>query len=101
MAKKPEPKKAEQKEMSVSIDALKEMKSSALAIRRELDDTTIYSVQNVMEQYYVLVDQFAQAHEHFISPEQCRVAKHDFEYFMLLIDLAIHHSETRDQNQDL
>ena len=94
------PKNAEQKEMSISIDDLKEMKSSALAIRRKLDDTSIYSIQNVMEQYYVLVDQFAQGHEQFMSPEQCQIAKHDFEYFIMLIDLAIHYSETRDQNRE-
>jgi hypothetical protein len=60
------------------------MKSPALAIRRTLDDTSVYSVQNVTEQYYVLVDQFFQAHDDFISPEQCSAAKHDFEYFILL-----------------
>ena len=75
MVKKRNPKKAEQKEKTVSIDDLKEMKSSALAIRRKLDDTSIYNVQNVMEQYYVLVDQFAQAHEHFMSPEQCQMSE--------------------------
>jgi hypothetical protein len=51
MVKKCNPTKAEYKEMSVSIDDPKEMKSSALAMRRKLDDTSIYSVQNVMEQY--------------------------------------------------
>ena len=100
MAKKPEPKKAEQKDKNFSIDILKEMKSSALAIRRKLDDISVYSVQNVMEQYYVLVDQFAQGHEHFMSPEQCQIAKHDFEYFILLIDLAIHHSDTYNQSRE-
>jgi hypothetical protein len=100
MVKKHNPEKTEQKEMSVSVDTLKEMKSSALSLRRELDDTTIYNVQNVMEKLYVLVDQFAQGYEHFMSPEQCQIAKHDFEYFILLIDLAIHYSETRDQNRE-
>jgi hypothetical protein len=35
-----------------------------------------------------------------MSPEQCQIAKHDFEYFILLIDLAIHYSETRDQKRE-
>jgi hypothetical protein len=100
MVKKCNPTKAEYKEMSVSIDDPKEMKSSALAMRRKLDDTSIYSVQNVMEKLYVLVDQFAQGHEHFMTPEQCQMAKHDFEYFILLLDLAIHYSEKRDQSQE-
>lgn len=98
MAKKRDPQKAEQKDKCVSVNDLKEMKSSALSIRRKLDDTTIFRVQNVMEEYYALVDRFYQAHEHLMSLQQCRTAKHDFEYFVLLLDLAIHYSATSDKD---
>ena len=38
MAEKRDPKKVEQKEKSISIDDLKEMKSSALSLPRKLDE---------------------------------------------------------------
>lgn len=84
----------EQTEKCVPADDLKEMKSSALSIRRKLDDTGIDNVENVMEEYHGLVDRFYQSNEHLMAPQQYRVARHDFDYFMRLLNLAIHYSDS-------
>ena len=81
MVKKRDPEKAEQKDKSMSVDDLKEMKSSALAIPRKLDDARFDNIPNVLEESHVLVDRFYQANKHRMTPEQCELAKHDFEYF--------------------
>ena len=49
MAKKHNPKKAEQKEKSMSVDELKEMKSIALAIPMKLENASFDNMQNVLE----------------------------------------------------
>ena len=101
MTEKRDPKKVDQKEKSISIDDLKEMKSSALSIPRKLDDTRFDNIPNVIEESHALVDRFYQANKHRMTPEQCAVAKHDFEYFKRLLDLAIHYSAKGDHRRKL
>ena len=95
MVKKRNPKKAEQEDKSISVDELKAMKSSALAIPRKLDDARFDNIPNVLEESHVLVDRFYHANKHLMSPQQCELAKHDFEYFIWMIDLAIQNAAKR------
>ena len=44
-------------------------------------NTSFDNVPNVIEECHALVDRFYQANKHRMTPEQCMVAKHDFEYF--------------------
>ena len=45
-----------------------------------------------MQKYTALVDRFYKANENFMAPGQYMAAKQDAEYFIRLLDLAIHHS---------
>ena len=97
MAKTGKPKKAEQKERGVSIDDLREMKSYALTIPRKLDDARFDNMPNVIEESQALVDRFYQSNKHLMSPQQYAFAKHNFEYFLWLLDLAIHDAAKSDR----
>jgi hypothetical protein len=39
-----------------------------------------------------MMDRFYQGNEHLVAPQQYEAAKQDFEYFLRLLDLAIHYS---------
>ena len=97
MAKTGKPKKAEQKEKDVSVDDLREMKSYALTIPRKLDDARFDNMPNVIEESHALVDRFYQSNKHLMSPQQYAFAKHNFEYFLWLLDLAIHDAAKSDR----
>ena len=97
MAKTGKPKNAEQKERGVSVDDLREMKSYALTIPRKLDDARFDNMPNVIEGSQALVDRFYQSNKHLMSPQQYAFAKHNFEYFLWLLDLAIHDAVKSDR----
>jgi predicted nucleotidyltransferase len=78
---------------------LQEMKLAALSIREKLDSSNPADVQNAMKEYAALVDRFYQDNEYLMAPQQYKAAKKDFEYFLRLLDLAIHHSLTSSQAQ--
>ena len=101
MVKKVDPIKVEQKKNHISVADLKEMKSAALSLQRKLDDTSFDNVPNVIDECHALVDRFYQANKHRMTPQQCELAKHDFEYFKRLLDLAIHYSEKGDHRRML
>ncbi len=64
---------------------LEEMKLSALRIQETLKSTNADDVRKAMQEYTDMV-------EHLMGPHQCIAAKQDFEYFMRLLGLALHHS---------
>jgi hypothetical protein len=99
MAKTGNSKKADQKEQGVSVDDLKEMKSHALTIPRKLDDARFDIMPNVIEESQALVDRFYQSRKHLMTPQQYAFAQHNFEYFLWLLDLAIHNAAKSDQRQ--
>jgi hypothetical protein len=70
---------------------LQEIKLAALSIREKIDSSDPADVQNAMKEYVSLFDRFYQVEEN-LAPHQYRAAKQDFEYFLRLLDLAIHHS---------
>lgn len=73
-------------------DDLQEIALAALAIRKKLDSSNPADVQNAMKEYVALVDRFYRGNEYLMIPEQYEAAKQDFEYFLRLLDLAVHHS---------
>jgi hypothetical protein len=82
------------KEECVPLDVLIEMKISALRILGKIRSDDTQEAQDAMENYVALVDRFYQVNEHFMVSEQCMAAKQDAEYFIHLLDLAIHYSAT-------
>jgi len=45
-------------------------------------------VKSAMGEYLQLVDRFHEENEYLMAPEQYETAKEDFEYFIMLIELA-------------
>ena len=73
---------------------LQEMKLSALSILERIKSTDNAYDQSAMDEYTYLVKRFYRANKHLMAPEQYNAAKKDFEYFMRLLNLAIHYSPT-------
>ena len=73
-------------------DNLQEIKLSALSILERIKSTDNVYDQNAMGEYTSLVKRFYRDNKQFMAPQQYWMAKHDFEYFMRLLDLAIHYS---------
>lgn len=78
---------------------LQEIKLSALSIMERLKSSDTGDIEDAMKEYAALVDRFYEANDHLMAPQQYRTAKEDFEYFMRLLDLAIHYLPTKDQGQ--
>ncbi len=80
-----------------SIQSLKSIKIAALGLAERLisDDPT--EVQAAMQEYSALVDRFYRANEHLMPSSQYEAAKRDFEYFMVLLDLAIQYEATSEK----
>jgi hypothetical protein len=72
-------------------DNLQKIKLSALSILERLNSSDNVDVQNAMTEYTALVDRFYQDNENLMVPEQYRAARQDFEYFLRLLDLALHY----------
>jgi hypothetical protein len=88
-----------QRKEIVSVDTMKEMKSSALSIRRKLYDSRILQRSKRYGAILCSCRSILPGAEALASPEQCSIAKHDFEYFLLLLDLTIHYSVKSNQRQ--
>jgi hypothetical protein len=102
MVKKRDPQKAEQKEKSVLGSVLKEIKSSAFRIRWKMtsDLASIEDDQKAQQEYEALVDRFYEVTKEYVPSQQYQAAKHDFEYFLRLLDLAIHYFEDTEEGVD-
>lgn len=89
----------EQEEKIVPVEILIEMKISALSILERIKSDDAGEVQDAMQEYAALVDRFYQANENLMAAEQYRAATVDFEYFLRLLELAIHYSAGSGSNQ--
>jgi len=70
------------------------LKQEALSIYTKLQNPDADEVKAAMGEYLQLVDRFHEENEYLMAPEQYETAKKDFEYFMLLIELAVeYHKE--------
>ncbi|MCE5265596.1 MAG: hypothetical protein LLG97_18975 [Deltaproteobacteria bacterium] len=74
------------------------MKISALSILERIKSGNADEAKNAMQDYSDPVDRFYYADEHLVAPQQYRAAKVDFEYFLRLLELAIHYSATGGQS---
>lgn len=79
-------------------DSLQKMKLSALSILERIKSTDNAYDQRAMDEYTSLVKRFYRDNQNLMAPQQYRVARQDFEYFMRLLDLAIHRSATSGQS---
>lgn len=74
------------------VNNLQEMKLSAMQILETLKSANADDAMKAMQEYTDMVDRFYQDNEHLMAPTQYVQAKQDFEHFMRLLDLAVHHS---------
>jgi hypothetical protein len=79
-------------------DSPQEMKLSALSILERIKSTDNAYDQSAMDEYASLVRRFYRDNQNLMAPQQYRAARQDFEYFMRLLDLAIHYSATSGQS---
>jgi hypothetical protein len=88
-----------QEEKCVPVAILEEMRISALRILEKIRSDNTGEAEEAMQQYDALVDRFYQANAEFMVPGQYLKAKHDAEYFIHLLDLAIGYSATSGQRE--
>ena len=65
-----------------------QMKQEALSIYTKLQSPDTEEVKAAMGEYLQLVDRFYEENKYLMAPEQYGTAKKDFEYFMVLVELA-------------
>ena len=64
------------------------LKQEALSIYTKLESPDSEEVKAAMGEYLQLVDRFYEENKYLLAPQQNATAKKDFEYFMLLVELA-------------
>ena len=64
------------------------LKQEALSIYTKLQSPNAEEVKSAMGEYLQLVDRFYEENKYYLAPQQYEAAKKDFEYFMLLVELA-------------
>ena len=65
-----------------------QIKQEAINIYQRLQSPDAEEVKEAMGEYLQLVDRFYEENEYLMAPEQYETAKEDFEYFIMLIELA-------------
>jgi len=64
------------------------LKQEAISIYQRLQSPDADEVKAAMGEYLQLVDRFYEENKYLMAPEQYGTAKKDFEYFMVLVELA-------------
>jgi len=75
------------------LESLTYIKESALFLIDSLVSENAFEVMMARTQLSILVDRFYQENKDFIAPQQYGAAKRDFEYFLVLVELAIEHAK--------
>jgi hypothetical protein len=63
------------------------------SIKKELAGSDVDKVNVAQEAYHELLDNFYEEYRDVLAPEQCRAAKDDPDYFLVLIQLAYYDQE--------
>jgi len=64
------------------------LKQEALSIYTKLQSSEAEEVKAAMGEYLQLVDRFYENNKYDLAPQQYEATKTDFEYFMVLVELA-------------
>lgn len=75
------------------LESLTYIKESALFLIDSLVSENAFAALSARMQFGFLVDRFYQENKDFIAPQQYEAAKRDFEYFLVLVELAIEHAK--------
>jgi hypothetical protein len=71
------------------LESLQDIKDTVAKLQETLMGTDIESIRMAEKALEQLVDRFYQENEDMMAVEQYKMAKKDFEYFMMLVDLAV------------
>ena len=64
------------------------LKQEALGIYTKLQNPDTEEVKAAMAEYLQLVNRFYEENKSYLAPQQYEATKTDFEYFMVLVELA-------------
>ena len=73
------------------LDSVVHLKLSAQYIETAFLSPDPETVQAAEAEWLRLVDRFYEEHKPLITPRQYQTARMQFEYFMILLEMAIHH----------
>jgi hypothetical protein len=73
------------------LDAVMDIKMAALFLRKNLMGRNPEVVRSAENELAGLVDRFYAENGDLLSPGQYRTARSDYDYFMILIEMAIEH----------
>ena len=76
-----------------SPELLKDLLITVQCLKKELAGSDTEKVEVAQEAYHELLDGFYEEYQDMMEPEQCRAAKNDPDYFLVLIQLAYHDQE--------
>ncbi len=78
------------------LDAVADIKMAALFLQKNLVGRNAETVRSAEDELARLVDRFCDENRDIISPAQHRTARGDYDYFMVLVEMAIAHYRARD-----
>jgi hypothetical protein len=74
-------------------ELLKDLLITIQCLKKELAGSDAEKVTVAQEAYRELLDDFHEEYQDMMAPEQCRAAKDDPDYFLVLIQLACYDQE--------
>jgi hypothetical protein len=73
------------------LDAVADIKMAALFLQKNLMGRNPETVRSAENELVRLVDKFYDENRGLVSPDQYRAARNDYDYFMVLVEMAVEH----------
>ena len=73
------------------LDAVADIKMAALFLQKNLMGRNPETVRSAENELSRLVDRFYNENRDLVSPDQYQAACNDYDYFMILVEMAIEH----------
>jgi hypothetical protein len=73
------------------LDAIADIKMAALFLQKNLMGRNPETVRSAENELARLVDRFYDENRDLVSPDQYQAARNDYDYFMILVEMAIEH----------
>lgn len=73
------------------LDAVADLKMAALFLQKNLMGRNSETVRSAENELARLVDRFYDENRDLVSPDQYQAARNDYDYFMILVEMAIEH----------
>jgi len=73
------------------LDAVADLKMAALFLQKNLMGRNPETVRSAENELSRLVDRFYNENRDLVSPDQYQAARNDYDYFMILVEMAIEH----------